>query len=645
MRFGFLALLCLSLNFASPALRADDCSDDPTISPFLRALDSDPHNIDDMYNLAIAYYKKAATVEPGQANPCLDGAIDSFKRFLRAADGKDVPSEQTNAAYGVLGILVFQYKGDAEEGLKYFKKAIEIKSDDKESVYGAALALLKLNKDDEGVSYLKKAVTLDPDNAEYNYKYAATLNDLDGDKPTEPQSQELIHAWSGMVQAGKGNPDQNHDYLIVAYNALAQLYRKSGETDKAIDALTRADKLDPNDYDHHFLLGLLYSDQKNYLKMVDEYEKAVSIKPDKEDARYNLAAAYKNQEQYAKAYEQLFYITTNINKEDSQVLVLQAQMLGSAVDQLTTEGTSAMTANDFVTAKNDFEEVLKIDPNNSKAQKYLDEANAQVESQFNDDVKKADKLAAHGHKVDAAELYDEALSLKPDDEDVKAKSKKLGADISQLVSRLLSQGDAAFKGGDFDTAESIYKRVMQFKQGKERAEARLAKVEEKFKTDFSKKMHQGHEALEDERLSDARSDFEAAHDIDKESKDASAALIQVNQKIQDKIKKLAAQAEGADGKAAKTKLYNRILALDPNNADAASHIKSLTGTEAKAKVNADQIKALYYQGVDQYVNNNIKAAIATWQKLLTLDPSNEAAKNNILRANTKLKALEMLSKG
>ena len=57
-----------------------------------------------------------------------------------------------------------------------------------------------------------------------------------------------------------------------------------------------------------------------------------------------------------------------------------------------------------------------------------------------------------------------------------------------------------------------------------------------------------------------------------------------------------------------------------------------------------EVKRLYYEGVDLYVNNKIEAAIQSWEKLLKLDPNHADAKKNIERAKAKLNALRAIKK-
>ena len=99
--------------------------------------------------------------------------------------------------------------------------------------------------------------------------------------------------------------------------------------------------------------------------------------------------------------------------------------------------------------------------------------------------------------------------------------------------------------------------------------------------------------------------------------------------------------------------WEKVLALEPGHADAATNIKRARIKMAAEKAFSSQIsvdiaiqvKALYYKGVDQYVNDHAEVAIATWEELLKLDPAHGDAIKNIARAKAKLRALQQLDDG
>ena len=90
--------------------------------------------------------------------------------------------------------------------------------------------------------------------------------------------------------------------------------------------------------------------------------------------------------------------------------------------------------------------------------------------------------------------------------------------------------------------------------------------------------------------------------------------------------------------------YKKVIDLDPNNDEANKMIKNLTGKQSKKAANAKEVRALYYEGVDKYVNGDIERAISIWGRVLKLDPGHAEAKKNISRAREKLAAIKSLSR-
>lgn len=58
------------------------------------------------------------------------------------------------------------------------------------------------------------------------------------------------------------------------------------------------------------------------------------------------------------------------------------------------------------------------------------------------------------------------------------------------------------------------------------------------------------------------------------------------------------------------------------------------------KASPEEIKALYDTATRQYTSGDYQASLASWQKLLKLDPGNAAAKKNLERTKAKLDALK-----
>lgn len=629
-----LAALLLGFN----AKLAAECENVPAISPLEKAVKADKKNATNSYNLAAAYYN----------NQCYENAIEAFERTIKLVKG-DSP-EHKNLRFecaSTLGALFYSSKGDADASARWFKEALELRPDDKQSVFGYALALQKSGKDEEALQWLKKALLLDRRNGDAQYRIAIILNERYEKAPTPELLKDLTRAFEDAAAIAEGDRKTNKDVLVVCYNRLGELHKDSKQFEKATKVLSRAVELEPNDFNSRFLLGRMYYEVKDFGNMLEQYQKAVEIDPQQKLARFNLGVAYINQEKYVEAYDQFKAITDQIDANDTEALALQGQMLGQALDQLNTQGASHFTAEEYRDALGKFSKVLELDPNNKTALDYQGKTSAIIEKRFAELMSEANSHLKKNKKVEAAEALEKALALKPDDEDAKDKRDKLKNILAQLANKYMSNGDKLYKKGFFEQSRKEYEKVAAFPKYRDKAKKKLAALDKKFGKDLADALKKAKSSLAKKPadLIGARNAYRLALQVQSDNKDAKSGLVLVNSRITDEVKKLvdkAAKAQDGGDKNKARKTYEDALRLDPNNAEANSAIKQLTGTESKAKVNADQVKTLYYQGVDHYVNNRIKEAIKAWEQLLALDGGHADARKNIERAKAKLAALEKL---
>ena len=81
---------------------------------------------------------------------------------------------------------------------------------------------------------------------------------------------------------------------------------------KAIDAYKKSIKINPNNYDAQFNLGLAYHVAGNYDAAGKCYCKAINVAPTKYEAHYNLAVLLRKLGHYKEAYEEIDKATTLI---------------------------------------------------------------------------------------------------------------------------------------------------------------------------------------------------------------------------------------------------------------------------------------------------------------------------------------------
>lgn len=627
------------LAAAAPSLQASSCADDPAVNALEKAFKADSHNATTAYNLSVAYYNKQ----------CYDDAVDSFERTAKLVKGDNAQAEDLRfQCYSALGGLYYQAKQDPKEAINNFKKALAIHPSDKDSLNGISMALVKTGQDDEAADYLRKTILADPRNVDARYRMAVMLNqklEKEGKKPDPALLKEVTEAFAKTADLAESRgAKDNAEILVVCYTRLGELYRDSDQAEKAVDVLTKAVKLAPNDFNSRFILGQMQYRLKNYAAMIEQYQKAVEIEPQQKLARFNLGVAFINQEQYFEAYEQ-FKAITEIDPGDSEALALMGQTIERAVEQQLSLGAAKYTAEEYLDARTAFTKVLTADPKNKIANEYLDKVNKAIDSNFADLIKQAKADLKKKRQEDAAEALEKALALKPDDPEATDLRKHTKANIGKLVGRYLSAGNTAFKRRDYDTAEREWNKAAEFRQGRTKAKASLAKLHKITGNQFKKDLSSAKAALKKHDYVNARNAFRRALGVEPNNVDAKNGLTQVNTLISDKVKKYVdtgrSRFEDGDKKGARSS-FDAALKLDPTNADANSYITRLTGSESRAKVDADKVKALYYQGVDLYVNNKIKEAIKVWEDLRKLDPNNQDAIKNIERAKVKLRALQNL---
>jgi cytochrome c-type biogenesis protein CcmH/NrfG len=147
-------------------------------------------------------------------------------------------------------------------------------------------------------------------------------------------------------------------------------------------------------------------------------------------------------------------------------------------------------------------------------------------------------------------------------------------------------------------------------------------------------------------LKTALLNLENAYRVDSSNVEVKDGLFKTKREIRGKVDSLLSEGTSlfdAGDKIKSKQKFEAVLTLDPNNEKANEFIQKMTGQQAQEKVDADKVKSLYYEGVNNYINGNIHDAVQKWQECLKLDPSNVNAKENINKAMAKLQSIEQLN--
>ena len=184
---------------------------------------------------------------------------------LACTSGNDVAENN-------LGDALFK-KGQVNESVAHFQKAVNIQPSNAEARNNLGGALLQQGRTNEAIIQLQKAVNLQPD-------YAAAHNNL-GDALF--QTGQADEAKAHFLKALKIKPD-----YADAQNNLGTVLLQKGDVDEAMAHLQRAVIIQPSFARAHYNLGNAFFQKGNEDEAVAQFKKALEIQPAYSDAHYNL---------------------------------------------------------------------------------------------------------------------------------------------------------------------------------------------------------------------------------------------------------------------------------------------------------------------------------------------------------------------
>lgn len=116
-----------------------------------------------------------------------------------------------------------------------------------------------------------------------------------------------------LNEAIKLNPD-----FAMAYSLLGQIYRESGEYQKSAKAYTRATEINPFSFSDFFNLGEVYELMEKWAEAVKAYVRACELKPEDVPSHVRTASCYTKLKDYDRA-EQYALAAESLSADDPDV--------------------------------------------------------------------------------------------------------------------------------------------------------------------------------------------------------------------------------------------------------------------------------------------------------------------------------------
>ena len=242
---------------------------------------------------AIAHYQKALEIKPDNAEV------------------------HNNLAVNLAG------RGQFDSAITHFQKALEIKPDYAEAHNNLALALAGCGQLEEAIAHYRKALEIKPDFPEVHNNLAVALAGRGQVEEAIAHYQKVLeikpnfteaHYNLALALAGCGQIEEaiahyrkaldiKHDYAEV-YNNLAVALAGRGQVEEAIAHYQRALEIKPDYADAHNNFAAALAGRGQVDEAITHLQKALEIKPDYVDARRNLGVALSVREEILKSLAQ-----------------------------------------------------------------------------------------------------------------------------------------------------------------------------------------------------------------------------------------------------------------------------------------------------------------------------------------------------
>ena len=182
--------------------------------------------------------------------------------------------------------------------------------------------------------------------------------------------KKQANANTNLVAGSDGTAEGRRTQARSLVDEGKELYR-TDQDEKAVERFLEAIKLDPDQAEAHFRLGLAYDAvgkeqeaEESYKKSIELYKKYLKENSEDAESHYNLGQAYAGLHLYSEAVRE-YRQATKLKDDDSDMFY----DLGMALSKLA-------NYDEAVTA---FNKSLEIDPENYRAEDALEEAREGVQ--------------------------------------------------------------------------------------------------------------------------------------------------------------------------------------------------------------------------------------------------------------------------
>ncbi len=169
--------------------------------------------------------------------------------------------------------LAYERLGKINDAILQYEAALRLNPSMQEARYGLSAVCAKLGDLDGAIFLLREVVASAPDFAEAHYNLGLNLSNRYKTSTGLKQKSDLDEAVQELKTAVQQQPDAR------SYLALGQLLSDHGDFTAAIENLQHAAKLEPNNVEYHYTLGLALRLKGEMDSAGSEFQETIRINP------------------------------------------------------------------------------------------------------------------------------------------------------------------------------------------------------------------------------------------------------------------------------------------------------------------------------------------------------------------------------
>ncbi|MDP8234307.1 MAG: secretin and TonB N-terminal domain-containing protein, partial [Candidatus Saelkia tenebricola] len=479
---------------------------------------------------------------------------------------------------------------DAEDNIVEINKQLELKQT-KEQIKADLNRAIELYKDEKYIEsrvMLKNIVKNDPANVVAE-KYIVLCSQAMRKK------EDLNTLWE---EANRLYARRSYELARTKY---ADILALDSDNKSAMDMLARCeDKIDivkEEEVSSLLVLGKKALRRGEYLRALKYFDKVLELDPANKGADNNIIEINKKME----LDETEIQVRTGLN---NAIALYQDKK--------------------HIEAKAVLEEVLKKDPDNIEAKKYLSLCSDMISKRqkVEDLWEQANQLYAKGDYESAREKFGDILSIDVMNQDVMNKFNKCEDKINetrnQKVTSLLISGKKAYRNEEYQKALEYFDEVLDLAPDNKEADRKILEVKESM-------------AKEKKEEKTEKQQFKKIADLPQKQDEELKVLWE-------KANQLYTQRNYESARAK----YAQILSIQPDNKSA---MDMLARCEDKIDIlRKREVSTLLVSARKEYRNKEYQKALEYFDNVLRLDPANKEADNSIVKINREIKVKELEDK-